>query len=53
MGWEYFKKLFYVLKGVDLNKTMKKNQPDNGVQIGGWGRGQQRFSQKPKFDIFF
>ena len=51
MGYKYSIKLFHVSKGVDFNKTIT-NQPDNGAQIGGRGRGQWRFSQKPKFDIF-
>ena len=44
--------LFHVLNDVDLNKTIKK-LPDYVTQIGGLGRGRGRFSQKPKFDIFF
>ena len=52
MSYKFSIKLFYVLKGVDLNKTIKKNRPDDGAQIGGRGRGQRRFSQKPKFHFF-
>ena len=35
-----------------MGKTIK-NGPDNEAQIRGRVRGQRRFSQKPKFDIFF
>ena len=45
--------MFHVLKGVYLNKTRTKNLPDNGAQVGGWGRGQGRFSQKPQIWHFF
>ena len=51
MGLKYSIKLFHVLKDVNLNKTIR-NQPDNGTQVEGLGRGQQRFSLKPKVYIF-
>ena len=44
---------FDVWMSIDLNKTIKKKSPDNGAQVWGAGGPQTRFSQKPKFDLFF
>ena len=51
MGLKYSIKLFHVLKDVNWNKTIR-NQPDNGTQVEGLGRGRRRFSHKPKVHIF-
>ena len=45
-------KNFDVWRRINLNKTIKKS-PDNGAQVWGAGGPQARFSQKPKFDLFF
>ena len=33
MGRMFFIKLFHVLSGLDLNKAIKRNQPDNVAQV--------------------
>ena len=43
---------FYVLEHSDPFKIVFF-LPDNGAQVKRRGRGHIRFSQKPKFDIFF
>ena len=45
--------LFHVLKGVDLNKTIKKNGPDNGPKLGGGGGVSGGSAKSPNLTLFF
>ena len=49
---KYLIKWFHVLRRVDLKNALK-NQPDNRAKVLGEGGDKTRFSQKPKFDLFF
>ena len=53
MGSKYSIKLFHVLKGVDLNKTIKKIYLITGPKLGGGGGVSGGSAKSPNFTFFF
>ena len=53
MSYKYSIKLFYVLKGVDLNKTIKKIDLITGPKLGGGGGVSGGSAKSPNFTFFF
>ena len=52
MGCKYFIKLFNVLRGVDLNKTIKKIYLITGPKLGGGGGVSGGSAKSPNFTFF-
>ena len=53
MSYKYSIKLFYVLKGVDLNNTIKKIDLITGPNLGGGGGVSRGSAKSPNFTFFF
>ena len=53
MGSKYSIKLFHVLKGVDLNKTIKKIYLITGPKLGGGGGVSGGSAKSPNVTFFF
>ena len=52
MGRKYFINLFHVLRGVDLNKTMKKIYLMPGPKVGGGGGVNGGSAKSPNLAFF-
>ena len=53
MSYKYSIKLFYVLKGVDLNNTIKKIDLITGPKFGGGGGVSKGSAKSPNLTFFF